>query len=203
MARPPDPHARVELLDGVVAYLAEHGLGDATLRPMADSLGTSVNRLTHHFGSKAELLAAALERVQDVQQALEDAWIAEEPGVTQSQLLRKWWAHLSASRANLNMTRLGLEAAAIDATVTGLAGDVRAEQIATWRDNIERRLVAAGVDDADARIEATVIKAVFTGLTLDLLATGDRQRLSDALDQALDRFDARLLDLLDRSLLTR
>lgn len=196
MARPPDPQARVELLDGVVAYLAGHGLGDATLRPMADSLGTSVNRLTHHFGSKAELLATALERVQAVQKALEDSWVDDEPELTQSQLLRKWWEHISASRANLNLTRLGLEAAAIDATVTGLAGDVRAEQIASWRDNIERRLVAAGVEEEHARIEATVIKAVFTGLTLDLLATGDHQRLSDALDQALGRFDARLLGLL-------
>jgi AcrR family transcriptional regulator len=203
MARPPDPQARVELLDGVVAYLAEHGLGDATLRPMADSLGTSVNRLTHHFGSKTELLANALERVQDVQTALEDSWIADQPDVTQSQLLRLWWAHLTASRSNLNLTRLGLEAAAIDATVTGLAGEVRAEQIATWRDNIERRLVGSGVAEADARIEATMIKAVFTGLTLDLLATGDLDRLSTALDRALDRFDARLADLLDLSLLTR
>ncbi len=187
----------------MVAYLAEHGLGEATLRPMADALGTSVNRLTHHFGSKAELLATALERVQSVQKALEDAWVAAEPDLTQSQILRKWWAHLSASQPNLNLTRLGLEAAAIDATVTGIAGDVRAEQIASWRDNIERRLVASGVAASDARVEATVIKAVFTGLTLDLLATGDRHRLSDALDLALDRFDDRLADLMDRSLITR
>lgn len=184
------------MLDAVVAYLAEHGLGEATLRPMADAVGTSVNRLTHHFGSKAELLAAALERVQQVHKTLEAAWLAEEPAATQSRLFRRWWAHISSSRANLNLTRLGLEAAAIDATVTGLAGDVRADQIGAWRENIEKRFVAHGMADDDARREATVLKAVFTGLTLDLLATGDGERLSMALETVLDRFDARLPELL-------
>ncbi len=199
MARPPDPQARVELLDGVVAYLAGHGLGDVTLRPMADALGTSVNRLTHHFGSKAELLAAALRRVQEVHRALESSWVRDDPLISQSEILRRWWAHLSASRANLNLTRLGLEAAAIDATVTGLAGDVRAEQIEAWRDNIERRLVATGVASGHARVEAAIIKAVFTGLTLDLVATGDIERLTEALEHALERFDARLAELLERA----
>ena len=37
-----------------------------------------------------------------------------------------------------------------------------------------------------ARIEASILKAMFTGLVVDLLATGDRRRLSRALEVALD-----------------
>lgn len=197
MARTPDLAARQELLDEVVDYLAEHGLGDTTLRPMAAALGTTPNRLMHHFGSKEALLAAALQRTEELHRQIEVRWVSRQPSVSQSQILRKWWRWMLASRTNLNQVRLGLEAVTLDATVTGLAGEVRAEQIGAWRVNIEQRLLGLGISPADAQAEATIIKAAFTGLTLDLLATGDRRRLTDALDRVLDAFDRRLEVLLD------
>ena len=48
---------------------------------------------------------------------------------------------------------------------------------------IERRLLARGVPAHDARIEASRLKAAFTGLTLDLVATGDPQRLTETLER--------------------
>lgn len=197
MARTPDLAARQELLDRVVDHLAEHGLGESTLRPMAAALDTTPNRLMHHFGSKEGLLAAALHRTEAMHREIEQRWVARQPNLTQSEILRKWWRWMLTSRTNLNQVRLGLEAVTLDATVTGLAGEVRAEQIGAWRVNIEERLVRLGLDRADAMAEATIIKAAFTGLTLDLLATGDRRRLSDALDRVLDAFDRRLERLLD------
>ena len=62
MARTPDLERRQELLDRIVLYLAEHGLAQATLRPMAAALDVSINRLVHHFGSKDELITAALDQ---------------------------------------------------------------------------------------------------------------------------------------------
>lgn len=197
MARTPDLAARQELLDEVVDYLAEHGLGDTTLRPMAAALGTTPNRLMHHFGSKEALLAAALQRTEELHRQIELRWVSRHPSLSQSEILRKWWRWMLAARANLNQVRLGLEAVTLDATVTGLAGEVRAEQIGAWRVNIEQRLLGLGISPADAQAEATIIKAAFTGLTLDLLATGDRRRLTDALDRVLDAFDRRLEVLLD------
>ncbi len=197
MARTPDLAARQELLDEVVDYLAEHGLGDTTLRPMAAALGTTPNRLMHHFGSKEALLAAALQRTEELHRQIEVRWVSRQPSISQSQILRRWWRWMLSSRTNLNQVRLGLEAVTLDATVTGLAGEVRAEQIGAWRVNIEQRLLGLGISPADAQAEATIIKAAFTGLTLDLLATGDRRRLTDALDRVLDAFDRRLEVLLD------
>jgi AcrR family transcriptional regulator len=197
VARTPDLAARQELLDRVVDHLAEHGLGESTLRPMAAALGTTPNRLMHHFGSKEGLLAAALQRTEALHREIELRWVARQPNLTQSEILHKWWRWMLSSRTNLNQVRLGLEAVTLDATVTGLAGEVRAEQIGAWRVNIEQRLVRLGLGEADATAEATIVKAAFTGLTLDLLATGDRRRLTEALDRVLDDFDRRLELLLD------
>ena len=90
------------------------------------------------------------------------------------------------------LVRLGIEAAALDATVSGLPGDVRADQIGVWRANIEQRLVAEGMDPAAARVEASIVKAMFTGLVVDLLATGERRRLTRALEAALTAVDIRV-----------
>ena len=79
MARTPDPHLKRELLDQVVAYLAENGLAQTTLRPMAGALGVSINRLMHHFGSKDELITAALARAIDLQIDVQRKWLHRSP----------------------------------------------------------------------------------------------------------------------------
>jgi AcrR family transcriptional regulator len=189
MARHPDLERRTELLDDVVAYLAEHGLTNLSLRPMASQLGVSLNGLVHHFGSKDELVIAALERSAEVQAEVRNRWLARNPGLSQADLLRRWWRWITSSRANLALVRLGIEAAALDATTSGLPGTVRAEQIGLWRTNIEHRLVAEGLPPEIAAVEASLLKAMFTGLVVDLLATGDRRRLTRALEVGLSRLE--------------
>jgi len=190
MARTPDVEMKRELLDQVVGYLAEHGLGDMSLRPMAAALNTSPNRLVHHFGSKQELLAAALKRATHIQEAVRDEWLRRQPTMTQTNQLRRWWKWLNESPANLALTRLGLEAATLEATHTGLSGEVRAEQIGVWREHIEQRLLLEGVPKAEVVMESSILKALFTGLIVDLMATGDRQRLTKALEVGLRRTEA-------------
>jgi AcrR family transcriptional regulator len=180
------------LLDRVVGHLAEHGLGDVSLRPLAADLGTSPNRLVHHFGSKEELLAAALSRAIEIQVEVRDRWLARRPEMTATDQLRKWWKWLNATPGNLALARLGLEAATLEATSTGLPGDVRAEQIGLWRTNLERQLVIDGVPAEAAGVEATLLKALFTGFMIDLVATGDRVRLTRALEVGLRQVDARV-----------
>jgi AcrR family transcriptional regulator len=178
------------LLDQVVGYLAEHGLGDVSLRPMAAALDTSPNRLVHHFGSKQELLAAALEQAMKIQEDVRDGWLRRQPALSKTAELRKWWKWLNDAPANLALTRLGLEAVTLEATFTGLSGDVRAEQIGVWREQIEQTLISEGVPRSTAVVEASLLKAMFTGLIVDLLATGDRARLTRALEHGLQRTEA-------------
>ena len=189
MGRIVDLRRRTELLDDVVAHLAEHGIADLSLRPMAKSLSVSVNALVHHFGTKDEMVVAALQRAVDVQEQVQARWTARNPGLSQAELLRRWWRWINSSSANLDLVRLGLEAAALDATATGLPGPVRSEQIGLWRSNIEQRLIAEGVAPDIAAVEASLVKAMFTGLVVDLLATGERRRLTRALEVGLARLE--------------
>ena len=187
MARTPDLERRQELLDRIVEYLAQNGLAQATLRPMAAALDVSINRLVHHFGSKEELLTAALARALERQMALQDNWLRRSPRLTQAELYRKWWRWMNADPANLALVRLNYEAATLDTNVSGVAGEVRADQIGVWRHDTEQRLEAEGMPSARAEAEASLIKATFTGLVMDLFATGDRRRLTRAINDFLDR----------------
>lgn len=189
MGRRPDVERRAELLDAVVAYLAEGGLADVSLRPMAKALGVSVNGLVHHFGSKEEIVVTALRRANEMQMEVLHRWLARDPGLGQADLFRRWWRSINSSPQQLAVVRLGIEAAALAATESGLPGDVRADQIGLWRLDIERRLAFEGVPPNRVELEASLLKAMFTGLVVDLLATGERRRLGRALELGLERLE--------------
>src|SRR5580658_3518854 len=191
MGRHPDLERRAELLDEVVVYLGRNGVAGVSLRPVARSLGVSVNALVHHFGSKDELVVAALRRAAEIQRGVEGRWRRQVPHLSTAELQRRWWRWINRSPEHLALVRLGLEAATLDATVSGLPGDVRAEQISFWREGIADGLIADGIKPEDAEREASLVKATFTGLVLDLLATGHRKRLTAALECTLTRLENR------------
>lgn len=189
VARTPDLERRLELLDRIVAYLAEHGLAQATLRPMAASLGVSINRLVHHFGTKDELIATAIRRVVEREVAVEQRWIHRNPNLSTADLYRKWWRWIIADPEHLALVRLGYEAAALDTTVSGLPGDLRADQLAVWRQSAADRLRNDGLPEGLIALEASLQKATFTGLVIDLVATGERRRLTQTLEVNLKRLE--------------
>jgi hypothetical protein len=94
---------------------------------------------------------------------------------------------------NLALVRLGFEAVTLDATVSGVPGDVRDAQISVWRSNIEQRLIAGGMAANEAAVEASLVKATFSGLVLDLIAGGDTPRLEAAFAAMLVRLEDRLV----------
>ncbi len=190
MARTPDLERRQELLDRIVVYLAENGLAQATLRPMAAALDVSINRLVHHFGSKEELLATALARAIEQQIAVQEGWLKRNPELTLVDLYRKWWKWINASPRNLAAVRLNYEAAALNPNVTGLAGDVRADQIGVWRHEATARLLREGLSPRRAEVEGALAKATLTGLIMDLIATGERRRLAPVFDEFMDQLQA-------------
>jgi DNA-binding transcriptional regulator YbjK len=61
--RPRDPEGRREaIVNAAVAVIAEHGIGDATHRRIAARADVPLGSTTYYFPSRAELVAAALER---------------------------------------------------------------------------------------------------------------------------------------------
>ena len=168
MARPPDRERRQELLDALVQEFAGRGIGDRSLRDIAEAVGTSHRMLLHHFGSRDELLLAIVEEVERRQMAVL-ASLPDDP----ADAIAAMWADLR--RPELRpFERLFFECYA-----RGVQGE-----------KPFARMLPAAVD-AWLAGEATVAPAmrrlglaVARGLLLDLVATED----ADGVDAAASAF---------------
>lgn len=176
MARPRDPHRRTELLDGVIGYLAEHGLLMLSMRPLAEHLGHSTRVLTHHFADKQELLGAVLARLDERQRA----WLRAMPGWDgergMGDIVRATW-EAQLAEENLPFTRLvhEIEGLAAGGRLAGQVTTLLADRIAFVAESFRGR----GVPWDAARRYATVQNAAFAGLQLDFLNTGERERAEE------------------------
>jgi AcrR family transcriptional regulator len=174
MPRPVDLTRRDDLLSGAVDYAIEHGLSDLTLRPLADALGVMPNSLVHHFGSKEELLSAILNGVRD---RLRDVYLeAQAADHTHQQAIAHIWAW-SSDEQHTEFFRSFFEA-------YGLA----LRQPQRFSGFLER--VVADWLPSDRLEQSTLELAVLRGLLLDLLTTGEHERVNGALARFLDMGEA-------------
>lgn len=60
---------RERLLDATVECLVTHGYANTTTQRIQDAAGLSRGALLHHFGSKTELLVAAIHHIADIRLA--------------------------------------------------------------------------------------------------------------------------------------
>jgi AcrR family transcriptional regulator len=177
-ARGEESARRRELLDLTFQYVAEKGISDLSLRPLAAAIGTSPRVLLDLFASKdglvREVLGLAREReLEFVGQPERDAGLGPQE-------LRRLWDWL-ADPANAPVLRLWCEGYARSLQDREPWSGFGAETVGEWLDLL-RRPAAAGERD---RAEATLTLAVVRGLLLDLLATGDRDRTRAALERFL------------------
>lgn len=162
MPRPLDPTRREGLLQAAIDYAIEHGLSDLTLRPLAEELGVMPNTLVHHFGSKEELLSAILNGVRD---RLREMMRAESQ--LDGEPLRSAWRWAS-SREHLEFFRSFFEA-------YGLALH-QPERFASFLERVVGDWLLVAEDVPRATLELAVLR----GLLLDLLTTGERERVEQA-----------------------
>jgi AcrR family transcriptional regulator len=161
MPRTADPVRREALLNAAVDYAIEHGLADLTLRPLAGALGVMPNSLVHYFGSKDELLMAILNGVRERLRVQ----LTADPG---SDPLASAWAW-SSDPKHANFFRSFFEA-------YGLALR-HPERFSGFLDRVVGDWV---LTDDPAR--TTVELAVLRGLLLDLLTTGEGERVQQAFE---------------------
>lgn len=164
--------ARDDLLDRIVAEAAAHGLADRSLRDIATSVGSSHRMLHYHFGSRARLVAALVERVETAQRMLLVDAAAEADGV--ADLVMTLW-HRSSAPEMLPFVRLFFECVA----TTG--GEGLTEPWLTAAADVAEA-VGAELDVDDLRLGV----AVSRGLLIDVLATGD----ATAATRSMERFIA-------------
>ena len=168
--------ARERLLTAAVEQAMRGGIADMSLRELAAAIGTSHRMLIYHFGSREGLLAAVAQTVEEAQRGIVSEW-----GITAA-TVRRLWQHFSDPRlwpaerlffelyAHALLGRPGTEGFldnAIEPWVTAIAD-------ATARET--------GLDDKTARAEARLAVAVTRGLLLDLLASGDRDSVTEAFE---------------------
>ncbi len=176
---------REELLEKAYQYVLEHGLAEMSLRPLAAAIGSSPRVLLFLFGSKDGLIRALLARARtDELAALEHA--RPEPGPDGLvAVVRATWAWLSAEQHGL-VLGLWLEAFArsltdADGPWTGFAR----QTVEDWLAILAAAQTAPRRRSTAGSTERTLALAVLRGALLDLLATGDVERTTAALDAHL------------------
>jgi AcrR family transcriptional regulator len=166
-----------ELALAAADWVIEHGLADMSLRRLASGLGVSHRTLLYHFGSKDELFQAILraartrERVRTAS-ALE----ADDASPGSFSPLRQTWEYLSGPREHA-FWRFYFEIHGLALQNPGRYPDVLHEGVHDWLTTSRDLLIRDGVPEPEAIAVATLILAAFRGLMLDLLQTGERDRV--------------------------
>jgi AcrR family transcriptional regulator len=171
MARPLDLKRRQELLNGSVDYVVANGISDLSLRPLATALGTQAPVLLHHFGSKEQLVVEILGGVRDRLRSLGRTAEAESPRTG----LGAVWTWV-ADPDQGPLMRLFFEVYGLALRHPDRYPDFIEHAINDWLDE-----PLAAIDD----VSATLAIATVTGLVLDLLTTGNRTRVEDAMARFL------------------
>jgi AcrR family transcriptional regulator len=171
------------LLDAAYGYVLEHGLADLSLRPLAAAIGSSPRVLLFLFGSKEGLVRALLGRARaDELDVLERVRQAGGTGGLGSAAEAVWtWLAAAEHRALLTLWLEGYARSVVDPE--GAWAGFATATVHDWLAVLEG---AAGADDGDAT-DRTLLLAVLRGALLDLLATGDVDRVSAAVARHLRR----------------
>ena len=179
-------HRRGELLEAVAEYVLDNGVTSLTLRRVADSAGISHVTLQHHFGSREQLVNEIVDYLLDRTLIPQEAYPegTPNPDLSMATRLRAMWAHIT-SPAGQRDIRLFLEVLlqGVFEESEYLPAVVRSN---THRlDLITANTISLGCPEGEARAFATLFLGTIRGLVIDLLATGERERLDDAFELAL------------------
>ena len=180
---------KAELLTAFIRYLLRRGVSDISLRPAAAALGTSPRMLIYYFGSRQRLLFAAVEEIR----LRERVRFVEEiqrrpPGSSVREFLEASWRWYSSKRREPHL-RLLFELYGLAFVnprryrgfLTAMADD--------YFSMMEEGLRSQGMSREDSRVAATLYRAALRGLLIDLLSTGDRARIDQAVTELAKRLE--------------
>lgn len=197
MPRVADSSRRDELLGQIVDHLADSSLAELSFRTLAQSLGVSTYTLVYNFGSREQLIAEIVRAISERQKSAEP--VSDDAGID---------LHLAQIRAafdwqlqpeNIKLQRLEFEAATIEALDPDNHTFTR-NTFGFWTQRTERTLLALGLNQADAAIEARILNNLFYGFQYDLVINGDTVAATKAFSLVMDRYKEHLQNLIELSL---
>ena len=174
MPRPFAPERREQVLDQAIAFLAENGLANLSSRRLAAAIGTSTNVIFYQFGSKEGLLQACLSRARNENLKMLDAFRADNPHGSAARGFEAIWDWWTEEPSRIAYSRLNMEAMMTSAIGTEAA---RAELLEFWVQYFVEWLEQDGHPSSEARALSSLLLAVLSGLTIDLLSTRDTARI--------------------------
>src|SRR5579885_675309 len=173
-----------ELLDALIVYLAQHGIADLSLRPMAAAAGTSARLLIFHFGSKERLLEEVLG---EMQMRLQRSFTSMAQAERKGPLLRMFW-DWALTVPNYDTLKLLYQLHLLTAQAPRTYGRYLKRNSLNWLGLIQAALPPAQRDPAFA----TLLGAVFDGLFIEVMSSGDKRRATRALDEFIAMAQAAL-----------
>ena len=183
---PSDSPRKRELLTAAYGYALSNGLADFALRPMAKAIGTSPRVLLFLFGSKDGLTRALLARARQDELAALATLRASQRHAGLADTGREIWAWL-VSPSHRALLSLWLEGYA--RSLLGESGPwehFAAETVDDWLALLASRQPANRRRSKQGEADRTLLLAVLRGAMLDVLATGDTDRVTRAVEHYLD-----------------
>lgn len=168
------------LVESIIAYLLEHGLADLSLRPLAAATGTSARLLIYHFESKEGLLAEVLEAMQAELRRSFSLLLERPPANSRAKPPLKLFWEWAVAPKNFPYLKLLYELQILAIQNPDVYAQYLQRNAANWSELALALLPAQERDPAFA----TLCVAVFDGLFIELMSTGDHKRTT----QAIDRF---------------
>jgi AcrR family transcriptional regulator len=184
---------QAELLEAAYRYALSHGLADLSLRPLATAIGSSPRVLLYLFGNKDGLVRALLARARAEELDLladldRRAARAGGPGRENERMVEvaeRLWAWLAAEhhRPLLTLWLEGYARSLIEpeGPWAGFAGST----VQDWLAVLATTQPESTRNTDEARAQRTLVLAVLRGALLDLLASGDVERTTQAVRRQL------------------
>ncbi len=169
---------RDEWVEAAYERFAEHGLAAVRVEPLAAALGTTKGSFYWHFSSRAELIAAVMERWEE-RETLQAIDVAEASGPPAERLAALFQAVASRARGRQGEATLYVEA--VEEGVMAAVERVSQRRI----DYIAGLLVELGLDPQEAQRRGVVCLAMVLGL--QQLGTGTSGSLTAVRDPELAR----------------
>jgi AcrR family transcriptional regulator len=179
-----------ELLDAAYEWALANGLADFSLRPLARAIGTSPRVLLFLFGSKDGLTRALLARARQDELAALATLRARPQQAGLADTGREVWRWLVAP-SHRALLSLWLEGYA--RSLLGESGPwegFAVETVEDWLALLATRQPASRRRTKTGEADRTLLLAVLRGALLDVLATGDADRVTRAVERYLDGLPA-------------
>ena len=169
---------RERLLRAAIDHFGRNGIGDTSLRGIAEALGTSHRMLIYHFGSREGLLVEVTRAVEARQRAVMTA--TYDAGLPPLEAAARYWEATVEATLRYGPLFFELTAHAMQGKPHAMA--LRDELIAAWLPSVTSLCRAIGIPEAQAGTHARLALGAARGLLLDLLVTGDREEVARAAD---------------------